>query len=148
MKREFSAGGVVFRKSQIPNPKPQTLWLIRRPTPNPEYRGSLGWSFPKGWIDKGETLEQAAMREVREEGGVVARVAKKLPTQKIFFTDQDGEKVMKFITYFVMEYEADASEGFGWETAEVRWVTLEEAFELLAFSNDKELLKKAMEYAE
>lgn len=139
MKREFSAGGVV-RKGN--------LWLIRRPTPNPEYRGNLGWSFPKGWIDEGEKLEEAAVREVREEGGVEAKVIKKLSTFKIFFTDQDGEKIMKFITYFLMEYESNAPEGFGWETAEIRWVTFDETQELLAFKNEKELLKKAVEYVE
>lgn len=139
MKREFSAGGVV-RKGN--------LWLIRRPTPNPEYRGNLGWSFPKGWIDEGEKLEEAAVREVREEGGAEAKVIKKLSTFKIFFTDQDGEKIMKFITYFLMEYESNAPEGFGWETAEIRWVTFDETQELLAFKNEKELLKKAVEYVE
>ena len=131
MKREFSAGGLV-RKGD--------LWLIRRPTPNPEYRGNLGWSWPKGWIDPGENLEQAAIREVREEGGVEAKVVKKLPALKVFFK-HDGELVMKFITYFVMEYVGDVPEGFGEETAEVKWVTREEALQLLVHKNERELLK-------
>ena len=134
MRREFSAGGLVHKGN---------LWLIRRPTPNPEYRGNLGWSFPKGWKDEGEKLEEAALREVREEGGVVARMMGKLTTLKIFFTDKDGQRVMKFITYFVMEYAADALEGFGWETAETKWVSLEEAKELLVYKNEKELLVEA-----
>ena len=134
MKREFSAGGLV-RKGN--------LWLIRRPTPNPEYRGNLGWSFPKGWVDEGEKLEEAAIREVKEEGGVEAKVIKKLRTLKIFFKDK-GELVMKFITYFVMEYESDVPGGFGEETAEVKWVTEEEAIELLAHKNERESLHKAL----
>ncbi len=138
MKREFSAGGLVYKKQSG-----QILWLIRRPTPNPEYRGNLGWSFPKGWVDEREELEAAAVREVREEGGVVAKIMAKLPTLKIFFTDQNGEKVMKLITYFVMEYESDAPEGHGWETAETKWVTLDEAQKLLTFKNERELLEKA-----
>ena len=123
------------------------LWLIRRPTPNPEYRGNLGWSFPKGWVDEGENLEEAAMREVREEGGVEAKVIKKLRTLKVFFKDK-GELVMKFITYFVMEYELDVPGGFGEETAETKWVTEEEAIELLAHKNERELLHKALEVLE
>ena len=130
------------------------LWLIRRPTPNPEYRGNLGWSFPKGWVDvinpqssthnaQKETLEQAAMREVREEGGVVAKIVKKLPALKVFFKDK-GELVMKFITYFVMEYESDVLGGFGEETAETKWVTEEEAIELLVHKNEREWLHKAL----
>ena len=131
MRREFSAGGLVRKDN---------LWLIRRPTPNPEYRGNLGWSWPKGWVDEGENLEQAAIREVREEGGVVAKIVKKLPALKVFFKDK-GELVMKFITYFVMEYESDVPGGFGEETAEVKWVTKEEAMQLLAHKNERELLK-------
>ena len=132
MKREFSAGGLV-RKGN--------LWLIRRPTPNPEYRGNLGWSWPKGLIDEGENLEQAAIREVREEGGVVAKIIKKLPALKVFFK-HEGELVMKFITYFVMEYVEDAPGGHDGETAEVKWVTKEEAMQLLAHKNERELLEK------
>ena len=116
------------------------LWLIRRPTPNDGYRGNLGWSWPKGWVDEGENLEQAAIREVREEGGVVAKIVKKLPALKVFFKDK-GELVMKFITYFVMEYESDVPGGFGEETAEVKWVTKEEVMQLLAHKNERELLK-------
>jgi 8-oxo-dGTP pyrophosphatase MutT (NUDIX family) len=134
MKREFSAGGLV-RKGE--------LWLIRRPTPNPEYRGNLGWSFPKGWIESGENVEQAALREVREEGGVIVKIVKKLSTIKLFFTDQNGEKVMKFVTYFLMDYVEDAPEGHDSETAEVKWVNKEEALVLLAFKNDKKLLEEA-----
>jgi 8-oxo-dGTP pyrophosphatase MutT (NUDIX family) len=155
MKREFSAGGLVFKR--VGN---EILWLVRRPTPNPEYRGKLGWSFPKGWIDDAlgggpgekargemraekEDMEQAALREVKEEGGVEAKIVMKLETLKVFFVDQKKEKVMKFITYFVMEYERDVPEGHGWETEEVRWVTAEEGEVILAFKNEKDLLKMA-----
>jgi|SRR3990167_5618249 len=140
MRREFSAGGIVYKKSQDTRNKKQIiLWLVRRPRPNPEYRGNLGWSFPKGWIDEGEKSEEAALREVREEGGVEAKIIKKLPTIKTFFRDK-GELVLKFITYFVMEWEKDVPEGHDQETEEVKWVTKEEASDMLAFKNEKELL--------
>lgn len=139
MKREFSAGGLVFKKHNG-----DTLWLVRRPTAGKGYRGNLGWGFPKGWIDKGETTEQAALREVKEEGGVVAKIISKLSTLKVFFTNQEGEKIMKFITYFVMEYESDTPEGHDWETEETKWVTFAEAKDLLVHKNEKELLQKAV----
>lgn len=135
MTRQLSAGGLVFKRQGD-----GVVWLIRRPNPGENYRGNLGWSFPKGWIDKGEGMEDAALREVKEEGGVKARIIKKLPTVKVFFTDETKERVMKFISYFVMEYEGEAEEGVGWETAEVRWVNKAEAETLLAFKNDKRLL--------
>lgn len=134
MKREFSAGGLVHREEK---------WLIRRPTPNPGYRGNLGWSFPKGWIDPGENALTAALREVREEVGVKAKIIAKLPTVKVWFVDPDKERVMKFITFFVMEWEEDLPGGFGEETAEVRWVTYNEGMTMLAHKNEKDLLTQA-----
>jgi mutator protein MutT len=138
MKREFSAGGIVYKQEDN-----RKVWLIRRPAPAEDYRGNLGWSFPKGWIDEGETTEQAAVREVREEGGVEAEVRRKLPSIKIFFTDNKGEKVMKFITYFIMEWKKDIPEGWGWETAEAKWVDFNGAIELLIHNNEKKLLEEA-----
>jgi len=130
MRREFSAGGIVFKKNKV---------LVRRPKMNEGYRGNAGWSFPKGWIDEVEKLEEAAVREVREEGGVKAKIVRKLPAIKTFFRDK-GELVLKFITYFVMEWEKDVPEGHDQETEEVKWVTKEEASDMLAFKNEKELL--------
>jgi len=138
MIREFSAGGIVYK-----NQNDEVLWLIRRAKGGADYRGSLGWSFPKGWLNKRETLEQAALREVTEEGGVKAKIIKKLPALKIFFANPNGQKVKKSITYFVMEWLEDLKEGFGWETEETKWVSKEEALRLLVYKNEQELLKQA-----
>lgn len=161
MKREFSAGGIVYKKCETRDERCEILWLVRRPTENPEYRGNLGWSFPKGWIDdrqggeepgpkaSGEKraseteMQEAALREVSEEGGVEAKIIKKLPTIKVFFTDNKGNKVLKFITYYLMEYAGDNAGGAGWETAETRWVRSDEAMKLLAHKDEKELLRQA-----
>lgn len=134
MKRQFSAGGIIC--------KPGDLWLVRKPKANPGFTGSLGWTFPKGLIDEGETSEQAALREVREEAGVEAEVVKKLPVIKIFFTDHEGEKVFKTITYFEMKWIKDLPEGFGEETEEVVWLSREEAKKQLAFASERGLLDK------
>jgi len=81
MKREFSAGGVVFKRE-----KEKILWLVRRAAGGENYRGNLGWTLPKGWIDDRdsgknpgpkaageerateEDLQAAAVREVEEKG--------------------------------------------------------------------------------
>ena len=156
MKREFSAGGLVYKKQGG-----RVVWLIRRPTGGKGYKGNLGWSFPKGWLDdindgndpgplasgqikaSEDQLQQAALKEVGEEGGVEARIVKKLSTLRTFFTNQEGEKVMKFITYYLMEYRSDSPAGFGWETAETKWIIGEE-IKLLAHKNEKELLVQAL----
>lgn len=136
IKREFSAGGVVFRK------EPEgILWLVVKP------KGSEKWRLPKGWIGPGESSVEAAKREVQEEGGVEAEVLGKLGNEKFFFV-QDKQKIFKTVTFYLMEYQQEAKGGFSWETEEIDWLPFEEAKERLAFDKEKEILEKAKEILE
>ena len=78
-----------------------------------------------------------------EEGGVEAKVVAKVETTKIFFTNKDGNKILKFITYYLMEYLKDVVGGFGFETSEVKWVPYDEARKTLSISGEKKILDKA-----
>ncbi|KKQ37292.1 MAG: hypothetical protein US53_C0022G0007 [Candidatus Woesebacteria bacterium GW2011_GWA1_37_7] len=102
MQRQFSAGGVVFRKSQIPNSKSQIMWLVTKSTSSKEFPRGF-WRLPKGWIDESkdgkipgpvssgkkkaseEEIRNAALREVRGEGGIEARIVDKIGTERYFF---------------------------------------------------------------
>lgn len=129
MKREFSAGGIVFDdKGQV---------LVTQHSQNKH------WSFPKGLIDPGQTTEQAAIREVREEGGVEAEILDKVGYSKYVYV-LDGEKIFKVVTYFLMKYKSGSIEDHDWEVEEAGWYEIEEALKQLTFSQDKELLKKAL----
>lgn len=140
MKVAKSAGGIIFKKDGE-----DILWLLRKPAPNPEFKGKIVWSFPKGLIDPGEKTEETALREVREEAGVEAKIVAKLPSIKIFYTNEKNEKILKFITYFVMAWQNDLPEGFGWETGEIKWATLDEALPILGYPSDGKLLHHASE---
>lgn len=133
--REFSAGGAVYKKSEM-------LWLIRSTMPSPEFPKSY-WMLPKGWIDEGEKLEETAIREVKEEGGVEAKIIKKLQTVKYFFKHPSKGNILKFVTFFLMEYVKDLSEGHDNETQEVLWLPYNEAYKKLSFGQEKQILKKA-----
>jgi mutator protein MutT len=136
VKREFSAGGVVFRR------EPEgVLWLVVKP------KGSEQWRFPKGKIEKGEDSAQAALREVKEEGGVEVRILKKIDNIKYFFV-QKRQRIFKTVTFYLMEYIQEAQGGFCWETEEIAWLPFEEAKEKLAFKNEKEVLEKGREILE
>ena len=139
VKREFSSGGVVYRKE-----KNGILWLVTRSMPSKEYPQAV-WRFPKGWIDEGETTEAAALREVREEGGVEAKIIQKIETIKYFFTTPDKNKILKFVTFYLMEWQEDLPEGFDGETSEIAWLNYEEADKKLAYNGEKQMLKKAEE---
>jgi diadenosine hexaphosphate hydrolase (ATP-forming) len=97
------------------------------------------WIFPKGHIDPGETVEVAALRELREEGGVNGRILG--PVGPLEFVS--GRECVR-VEYFAVE--ATAGEGQqSEESRERRWVTLDEAHRLLSFEDAKGLLAKALE---
>ncbi len=133
IKREFSAGGVVFRR------EPEgVLWLVIRP------KGSNKWRLPKGWIEKGESSLEAAKREVREEGGVETEVLGKIGSEKYFFIE-NNQKIFKTVVFYLMKYIQEAQEGYSWETEEIDWLPFQEAKEKLFFEKEKEILEKARE---
>lgn len=128
MKREFSAGGIVFKGKKV---------LLTKHSQNKH------WSFPKGLIDPGQTSKEAALREVKEEGGVEAEILDKVGYSKyVYFLN--GEKIFKVVTYFLMKYKSGSIKDHDWEVEEAGWYEVEDALKQLTFSQDKELLKKAL----
>lgn len=135
VKRAFSAGGVVFRE------EPEgILWLVTKP------KGSEAWRFPKGTIEKNESSVQAALREVREEGGVEAEVLAKLEPIKYFYY-QDKQRIFKTVVFYLMRYLQEAGD-ICWEVEEIAWLPYKEAEKRLAFKNEKKVLKLASEKLE
>ncbi len=130
MKREFSAGGIVF------NDKGKVLV--------PQHSQNKHWSFPKGLIDPGQTTKEAALREVREEGGIVAEITGKVGYSKYVYTFE-SEKIFKVVTYFLMKYVSGDIKDHDWEVSDLGWYKPEDALKQLSFSQDKGLLKKALE---
>ncbi len=144
MKFETSAGGVVYRKV---NNRPEFLIV--------QHSGHHRWVLPKGWIDEGETKEQAALREVKEEGGVEAEIEEYLGEITIFYTNpnppnspagEGGEKVKKTSHFFLMKYvSGDPVKDHGWEVEDTMWLTPEKAIEKLNYPGEKKMIEKALE---
>ena len=154
MNREFSSGGVVLRKT-----KGEVLWLIRRTTASILFPDTY-WMLPKGWLDdagegvpgpmaKGlikadeKTLERTAIREVAEETGVDAKIVGKIETVKYVYTHPKRGKTLKFVTFYLMQWESDLPEGFDGETSEIAWLPFKEALKTLSFDREREVLEKA-----
>ena len=110
MRREFSSGGAVFKKNGE-----EVLWLIRKTAASKLYPDQH-WMLPKGRIDADEKIEETALREVKEETGVEAKIKGKIGTEKYFFRHPARGLVLKFATYFLMEHQKDLLEGFDDET--------------------------------
>lgn len=134
MKREFSAGGIVLNKLN------QVLLIknIALRDPQKSY-----WGFPKGHIDPGEKSAQAAIREVKEETGIEAKIAKKLGDSRYIYT-RDREKIFKVVVMFLMEDIGGVPSAQLEEVQEVGWFNVEEALEKLSFKKDVLFLKQAL----
>jgi len=131
--RELSAGGVVVRDGQV---------IVIVPT----RRGAQGQrvlGLPKGHVDPGETAEQAARREVREEAGVDAELVERLGDVRYFY-QRDGQRIFKMVRFFLFDYRAGALEDHDDEVEEARWMPLEEAATALSYRGEREMVQRAL----
>jgi 8-oxo-dGTP diphosphatase len=131
MKRQFSAGGVVYKKE-----KGQTFWLLIQP------KGTDYWQFPKGLIKEGESAQDTAVREIREEGGVTGQIVEKIGSSSWWFI-QDGERVFKTTTYFLMGAEKDTGKIDPVEVERAVWLLADEAEKELSFASSKKIFAQA-----
>lgn len=130
MKREFSAGGIVL------NGQGQVLLT--------QHSSNHYWGFPKGNLEEGESMKEAALREVKEEAGIQAEVLEKVGDSKYVYT-LNNEKIFKVVSIFLMKYLSGDPKDHDWEVSEADWFEPNEALKKLSFSQDKALLKKALE---
>jgi 8-oxo-dGTP diphosphatase len=119
----FAAGGVVVRDGKV--------LLVHRPRYD-------DWTFPKGKLDGGESFEDAAVREVEEETGVRCSLGRELPSTRY----QVGARP-KLVRYWLMNPQTETPFVPNDETDELRWLTPEEALELLSYDRDRDVLTAA-----
>jgi 8-oxo-dGTP pyrophosphatase MutT (NUDIX family) len=134
-KLQISAGGVAFRKR---NRKIEVALI------------SVGerqrWQLPKGMVDKGESTEDAAVREVREEAGIDTEVVERIDKVEYwYFWNEDGQRVRyhKFVYFYLLRYKSGDVRDHDDEVNEARWVEIDEAIKLLAFDSEKKIVEKA-----
>jgi 8-oxo-dGTP pyrophosphatase MutT (NUDIX family) len=120
------AGSIVFR---LDSREPQVLLVTARRNPR-------NWIFPKGHIEKGETPEQAALRETREEAGVVGDLIAPAGILEYGFL---GAKAR--VEYFLVQFRREA--GPPEDGRQRTWCRLEDALERLNYKNSRKLLRKA-----
>lgn len=129
-----AAGGVVFRTGAD---GPQVLLVSRR--------APVLFALPKGKVDPGEDLATTAVREVREETGLEARILDQLGEVRYWFTDGDGTRVDKTVHFFLMEPTGGRLDDHDHEFDDVGWYHLAEAERLLTHKNQLHILHRAQE---
>ena len=108
-------------------------------------RGRLLWSLPKGHLELGETPEQTAVREVREETGIGGSVIGKLGIIDFWFV-AEGRRIHKTVHHFLL-LATDPIAGLvlsdeDVEVSEVEWVPLDAVAERLAYADERRLLTR------
>jgi 8-oxo-dGTP pyrophosphatase MutT (NUDIX family) len=130
---ETSAGGLVV------DPERGAAALIGRL----DRRGALLWSLPKGHLEAGESAEQAAVREVREETGIKGTVRRELGEIDYWFV-VENRRVHKTVHHFLLDAVGGELSDEDIEVTEVAWVPLGELDNLLAYTDERRLVRRAI----
>ena len=131
-RRAMAAGGVVLRLGD----HGAEVALLGR-------LNDGSWVFPKGTPTTGESLEQTALREVREETGLDVRILRPLGEMTYSFA-ASGERVHKIVHFFLMEATGGDPSLHDAEYDEVRWVTVLDARRMLSFDTYRDVLDRAL----
>jgi 8-oxo-dGTP pyrophosphatase MutT (NUDIX family) len=131
--RATSAGGVVYRAV---GDRDEVAVVHRRSPPL--------WALPKGTPDAGETLEETALRETREETGLEVVIEQPIRSIRYFFV-RGSTRFHKTVHFFLMRPVGGSTDAHDAEFDEVRWVELHEALAILSHATERSVLEEAAE---
>ncbi|MBI3999257.1 MAG: NUDIX hydrolase [Candidatus Omnitrophica bacterium] len=133
---QVSAGGVVFKKSATGI----RVCLIGR-----RMNGQIVWGLPKGHVEKNESLEQTALREVREETGISGSTLSPLGfIQYSFFDLESKKRIFKTVHFFLICYLKGKLNDHDDEVEFVRWYSAKEALNRAEYPSERQVLRKAI----
>lgn len=135
VERHVSAGGVVYR---IVGGNVE-MALCGRLQP-------LRWSLPKGTPDQGESLEETALREVREETGLDAEIEGPIGNINYWFVIHDSRAhCNKTVHFYLMAYRGGSTDDHDPEFDEVEWFSSEDALKSLVHRDEVKVVAKALD---
>ena len=130
--REQSYGGVVVRGGDVVTIVP---------------RGKRALALPKGGPEIGETPEQTAAREVREETGLTATVRAPLGDVTYWYR-RSGRRIRKTVSFFLLDFVEGSTDDHDHEVTEARWIPLEEARSALTYPGERQMVEEAIRLLE
>ncbi len=134
--RATSAGGVVYRRA----PSGLEVVLVHRRSPPL-------WALPKGTPDSGETLEETALRETREETGLEVQLEQPIRAIRYFFV-RGTTRFHKTVHFYLMRVTGGSPDDHDAEFDEVRWMPVTEALALLTHATERSVVERAIEMLE
>ncbi len=139
-KTQISAGGVAFRGDG----QQVEVALI-------SVGDAMRWQLPKGLINKDETPEAAALREVREETGLNTDLIELIDKVEYwYYATEKGQRVRyhKFVYFYLLRYKSGDVTDHDHEVNEARWVPTAAASTMLAFKSEQDVMIKAQSLIE
>ncbi len=135
IKRQVSAGGVIFRKHNFS----VEIALIA-------VKSGHVWCLPKGIIDKGESPEMTAVREVSEETGLKGRIIERLGEINYwYYIKEEESRCKKTVHFFLIEYESGDISKHDLEVDKVSWFHIDDALKKTSYKGEKQIIEKAKE---
>ena len=144
MQREKSAGAVIFHKGEygveqkIPRVRTEQssvlYLLLKYPTGH--------WDFVKGHVEKGETEEEAAMREAKEETGLDIKIVDGFKQKIKYFFYHEKDLINKEVIFFLAQAKTKEVK-LSFEHQGFKWLPYEQALKQLTYKNAKGILKQA-----
>lgn len=130
----ISAGGIVYRQGKD---GPEVVLCGRR--------GDGLWGLPKGTPIQGESLEQTARREVREETGLQVEIERPVGAIEYWFTRlEQGVRFHKVVHHYLMKPTGGAFDQHDHEYDLVEWFPAAMAMQRLTYRNEAEMLRRAL----
>ncbi len=140
VRRAHSAGGVVFRRPAPDSPAAGVRILLLQ-------HEAGKWMLPKGTIERGETPEAVALREVAEETGLRnVRIVQDLGEERyLFFWKTEDTYYDKTVHYYLMEFLGGEDACPQREEGFVRcdWVSVSEALDRIKYKETREVVRRA-----
>lgn len=99
------------------------------------------WCLPKGLIEEGETAEETAVREVREETGLAGEIVQKIG--KIHYDFRKEKHFFKTVHFFLLKFIKGSVDAHDFEVDSAKWVPLSDGLHKLTYPNEKKILRKA-----
>jgi 8-oxo-dGTP pyrophosphatase MutT (NUDIX family) len=130
-----SAGGVILSEDG------RVVLTARR-----TFGGDVSWGLPKGQVEPGEAVQDAARREAMEETGLEVEIVAPLPTIDYWYIDKTrSARVHKFVHYFLMRATGGDPAAHDVETEEVAVLDPSDAVDRASFKSERELIRAAVE---
>lgn len=151
-----SAGGVVYRKvdgrieavlcGRVIHSHGAGNGANKRPTSDATRDEDIRWSLAKGTPDPGETMEETALREVREETGLEVEIDSPLGSIEYWFASREPDvRYHKTVHFYLMVPVGGDFRFHDPEFDVVRWFPSDEALEKMAYINEADVLRRAID---